>query len=107
MIFFKRMFSTKISLVIFLKGLYLDNKIEYEYFTLNVLNLGISPQKLLDIVLNHYLAIGSKVINKNFVKGIVVSKTKGIALDILSKDENFIKTSRLLLDSIGNASPIT
>jgi len=95
-----------------LKGSYLDNKIGYECFTPNVLNLGISPQRLLEIVSKRFIDIGGIIIDESFVKGVVVSEQKGVALDIQpqkgEKDqEKVIKTSRLLLDCMGNASPIT
>merc|ERR1712194_386567 len=91
-----------------LKGSYLDNKIGYECFTPNVLNLGISPQRLLEIVSKRFIDIGGIIIDESFVKGVVVSEQKGVALDIQpQKGEKVIKTSRLLLDCMGNASPIT
>jgi len=92
-----------------LKGSYLDNKIGYECFTPNVLNLGISPTKLLEIVSKRFTEIGGIIIDESFVKGVIVSEQKGVALDIKPKneEENLIKTSRLLLDCMGNASPIT
>ena len=76
------------------------------------MNLGISPQRLLEIVSKRFIEIGGIIIDESFVKGVVVSEQKGVALDIQpqkgEKDqEKVIKTSRLLLDCMGNASPIT
>lgn len=90
------------------KGGYFDNGIGYECFTPNVLNLGISPALLLEKVKQKFTSLGGVVYESTPLRGVVVSDTTGAALDISNDDDgDRCITSRLVLDCMGNASPIT
>lgn len=89
-----------------LEGGYFENgEIGYECFTPGVLNLGVSPKILLERVSERFAALGGTVLEKTRLEGICVSETVGTALDIGEDSE--ILTSRLVLDCMGNASPIS
>lgn len=84
-------------------GGYFENNIGYECFTPNVLNLGVSPSLLLKQVSARFESLGGKIIQETPIKGICVSESEGAALD-LGDD---VVTSRLVLDCMGNGSPIS
>lgn len=88
-----------------LEGGYFENDVGYECFTPSVLNLGVSPQILLERVMKRFRDIGGTVLDETRLQGICVSETVGGALDI-GEDSNVL-TSRLVLDCMGNASPIS
>jgi len=88
-----------------LEGGYFDNGVGYECFTPNVLNLGISPSVLIENVSERFKAAGGVVFEGTPLKGIVISETLGAALDV-GEDLDPV-TSRLVLDCMGNASPIS
>ncbi|KAL7449105.1 hypothetical protein ACHAWC_001198, partial [Mediolabrus comicus] len=88
-----------------LEGGYFDNGVGYECFTPNVLNLGISPSVLIENVSERFKATGGVVFEGTPLKGIVISETLGAALDV-GEDLDPV-TSRLVLDCMGNASPIS
>lgn len=85
-------------------GSYQENGIGYELFTENVLNLGVSPSILLERVKEKFLSLGGVVKEQTPIKGVCISETIGAALDCVSGD---IITSKLVLDCMGNASPIS
>lgn len=88
-----------------LEGGYFDNEIGYECMTPGVLNLGVAPAELLARVSKRFLAIGGTIKEQTRLEGVCVSEGIGSAID-LGKDNEPI-TSRLVLDCMGNASPIS
>jgi len=86
-------------------GGYFSNDIGYECFTPNVLNLGVSPKLLLEKVLTRFQNLGGDVKEGYFLKEVLVSESKGIAVS--NTNGNDIITARLLLDCMGNRSPIS
>jgi len=96
-------------------GGYAENNIGYECFVLNVLNLGVSPFMLLDIVAKRFQSSGGVLKEFTSLKGVVVSESVGVALDVENskkgKGDTVMTTepitTRLLLDCMGNASPIS
>lgn len=88
-----------------LEGGYFENDVGYECFTPDVLNLGVAPQILLERTTQRFRALGGTVLEKTRLQGICVSETVGTALDI--GDEAEVLTSRLVLDCMGNGSPIS
>lgn len=94
-------------------GGYADNGIGYECFAPNVLNLGVSPVILLDTVAQRFRSSGGVLKEFTSLKGVVISESVGVALDVVSskKGDDTVApepiTSRLVLDCMGNASPIS
>ena len=88
-----------------LEGGYFENGVGYECFTPNVLNLGISPSILIENVSQRFKAAGGTIYEGTPLKGIVVSETLGAALDVGDSSDPI--TSRLVLDCMGNGSPIS
>ena len=89
-----------------LKGGYFENgELGYECYTPDVLNLGVAPALLLERVSQRFLAIGGVIKDQTRLSGVCVSELVGTALD-LGEDEEPI-TARLVLDCMGNASPIS
>ena len=99
------LFCHVLSIVTPLKGSYFENGVGYECFTPDVLNLGISPAILIENVAQRFKSNGGTVLEVSPLKGIVISESIGAALD-LGDDKDPI-TSRLVLDCMGNASPIS
>eukprot|EP00980_Cylindrotheca_fusiformis_P029466 scaffold23479_cov143-Cylindrotheca_fusiformis.AAC.16 len=88
-----------------LEGGYFENDVGFECFTPDVLNLGVAPRILLEKTTQRFRALGGTILEKTRLQGICVSETVGTALDI--GDEKDVLTSRLVLDCMGNASPIS
>ena len=89
-------------------GGYFENGVEYECFAPNVLNLGVSPSMLLEIVSNRFRSAGGTVREFTRLNGVVVSESIGAALDVSVKEGEIEPiTARLVLDCMGNASPIS
>lgn len=88
-----------------LKGGYFDNDIGYECMTPDVLNLGVAPAELLERVSKRFVEIGGKIKEQTRLQGVCVSESMGSAIDL--GDENEPITARLVLDCMGNASPIS
>jgi hypothetical protein len=88
-----------------LSGGYFDNEIGYECITPGVLNLGVSPSVLLEIVSKRFKEKGGVIKEQSRLQGICVSELVGSAIDL--GDDNEPITSRLVLDCMGNASPIS
>lgn len=86
-------------------GGYFSNGIGYECFIPDVLNLGVSPTILIELAADRFEYLGGKIIQQAPVKGICVSESDGVALDLGSKQ--MVVTSRIVLDCMGNASPIS
>jgi flavin-dependent dehydrogenase len=88
-----------------LKGGYFENGVGFECLTPDVLNLGVAPARLLERVSERFLAIGGVIKEKTRLSGVCVSELVGSAID-LGEDQEPI-TTRLVLDCMGNASPIS
>jgi flavin-dependent dehydrogenase len=88
-----------------LKGGYFDNGVGYECETPDVLNLGVAPAVLLERVAKRFQENGGTVIEQTRLQGVVISERMGGALDLGENQEPI--TSRLVLDCMGNASPIS
>ncbi len=89
-----------------LKGGYFENGIGYECFTPNVLNLGVSPTILLERVSKRFIELGGTIQEQTRLQGVVVSEALGAAVDLGDVHQEPI-TTRLVLDCMGNASPIS
>ena len=87
-----------------MKGGYFENEIGYECFTPSVLNLGVAPAVLIKNVARRFKENGGVILEKKTLKGVVVSESLGAAIDM---GDNEPITTRLVLDCMGNASPIT
>jgi hypothetical protein len=88
-----------------LEGSYFDNGVGYECETSSVLNLGISPSILIANVAERFKALGGTILEGSPLKGIVISESLGAALDMGDDAEPI--TTKLVLDCMGNASPIS
>jgi len=86
-------------------GSYFENGIGYECFTPDVLNLGVDPSILIEIVKKRFTRSGGVVKENTPVKGIVISEGYGAAVDV--GDRELPVTARLILDCMGNGSPIS
>jgi len=86
-------------------GSYFDNGIGYEVDIPDVMNLGIAPKILIEIVKRRFLGNGGVVKELAPINGIVVSEKLGAALDLGANTEPI--TTRLVLDCMGSASPIS
>ena len=73
--------------------------------TPDVLNLGVAPKILIENVKQRFLKEGGVVMESTPIKGIAVSSTLGAALDL--GESATPVTARLVLDCMGNASPIS
>jgi len=87
-------------------GSYQENGIGYELFTEDVLNLGVAPAVLLERVKQRFLKLGGVVKEETPIRGVCISETNGAAVDLVSSEEEPI-TASLVLDCMGNASPIS
>eukprot|EP01082_Thalassiosira_pseudonana_P013362 g12527.t1 g12527 contig6:2093323-2095461(+) len=88
-----------------LQGGYFENGIGYECEIPNVLNLGIAPAVLIQNVSKRFKEMGGTVLEGSPLKGIVISESLGAAIDMGDDKEPI--TSRLILDCMGNGSPIS
>eukprot|EP00567_Pseudictyota_dubia_P001344 CAMPEP_0197468524 /NCGR_PEP_ID=MMETSP1175-20131217/66126_1 /TAXON_ID=1003142 /ORGANISM="Triceratium dubium, Strain CCMP147" /LENGTH=351 /DNA_ID=CAMNT_0043004625 /DNA_START=26 /DNA_END=1078 /DNA_ORIENTATION=- len=87
------------------KGSYFENGIGYECFTPDVLNLGVAPGVLIKNVAKRFEELGGTIMEKTPLKGVVVSESLGAAIDLGEEQEPI--TSRLVLDCMGNGSPVS
>lgn len=88
-----------------LMGGYFENGIGYECYTDDVLNLGVSPSILLERASKKFLSLGGVIKQDTRLSGVVVSELVGAALDL--GDTNEPLTARLVIDCMGNGSPIS
>ena len=88
-----------------LEGGYFENNIGYECMTPDVLNLGVAPSMLLERVAKRFVAIGGTIKDQTPLKGVCVSEMVGSAVDLGDEIEPI--TARLVLDCMGNNSPIS
>ena len=88
-----------------LEGGYFENGVGYECFTPGVLNLGVSPSVLIKSVAERFRERGGTVLEGTPLKGICISDSIGAAIDMGDGDEPI--TAKLVLDCMGNASPIS
>lgn len=75
------------------------------HITSSVLNLGVAPAILLERVSKTFVKIGGVIKEQTRLQGVCVSESVGSAVDI-GEDKEPI-TARLVLDCMGNASPIS
>lgn len=88
-----------------LEGGYFENgETGYECLTPDVLNLGVTPALLLQRVSDRFRYIGGVIKEETRLSGVCVSELVGSAID-LGEEEPI--TARLVLDCMGNASPIS
>jgi hypothetical protein len=88
-----------------LGGGYLENDIGYECATPGVLNLGVAPATLLERVSQKFTSVGGTILERTPLRGVCVSESIGSALDLGGSLPPL--TARLVLDCMGNASPIS
>mmetsp|Transcript_26304 Transcript_26304/g.52866 ORF Transcript_26304/g.52866 Transcript_26304/m.52866 type:complete len:665 (-) Transcript_26304:1798-3792(-) len=88
-----------------LQGSYFENGVGYECFTPDVLNLGISPAVLIENVSKRFKSLGGTVAEGSPLRGVAISESIGAAIDMGETEEPI--TTRLVLDCMGNASPIS
>jgi hypothetical protein len=88
-----------------LEGGYFENDVGFECLTPGVLNLGVAPALLLERVSKRFVENGGVIKEQTRLQGVCVSELVGSAID-LGKDDEPI-TTRLVLDCMGNASPIS
>jgi hypothetical protein len=86
-------------------GGYFENGIGFECDTPDVLNLGVSPKVLVEKVKQHFLKEGGVISELTRIKCISVSSSLGAAVDVGETADPI--TARLVLDCMGNASPIS
>ena len=88
-----------------LEGTYFENNIGFEVTTPDVLNLGIDPSILIENVKNRFLEHGGVIKEQQPIKQVVVSEVVGAAVDLGEEIDPI--TAKLVLDCMGNASPIS
>ena len=89
-----------------LEGGYFENEeTGYECLTPNVLNLGVTPSLLLQRVSDRFKQIGGVIKEETRLSGVCVSELVGSAIDLGEEKEPI--TAKLVLDCMGNASPIS
>jgi len=89
-----------------LEGGYFENEeTGYECLTPDVLNLGVTPSLLIERVSDRFRSIGGVIKEETRLSGICVSELVGSAVDLGEEKEPI--TARLVLDCMGNASPIS
>lgn len=74
-----------------------------EVWTRDVLNLGVRPDKMIDIVAARFREAGGTVLDETAASGVTVH-SDGVAIYAPARDAPI--TTRLLVDSMGHASPI-
>lgn len=88
-----------------LEGGYMDNKVGFECFTEDVLNLGVAPTILLERAAKTFVENGGVIKDRTRMSGVAISESIGAAVDI--GEENEPITARLVIDCMGNGSPIS
>ena len=88
-----------------LAGGYFENGIGFECETLGVLNLGVTPAILIERVKDTFIKNGGTIVEGTRLGGVCVSESVGAALDL--GEEKDPVTARLVVDCMGNASPIS
>jgi len=86
-------------------GGYFENGVGYECETEGVLNLGVAPTVLLERVSERFQKLGGVIKEETRLQGVVVSELLGTAVDLGNEEEPI--TARLVLDCMGNQSPIS
>ncbi|KAL5571241.1 hypothetical protein UlMin_020838 [Ulmus minor] len=67
----------------------------------NILNLGISPAKLIEIVKNRFISLGGIIFEGNSLSSVCIYEDTAVA-----QLEEKILSSRLIIDAMGNFSPV-
>ncbi|GMH43080.1 hypothetical protein BSKO_11002 [Bryopsis sp. KO-2023] len=76
-----------------------------DMWTSDVLNLGISPERLIKKCVAQFVKAGGVVFERTSVGSVSIHEN-GVALDMASANESVRLTTRILLDCMGNFSPI-
>ena len=84
---------------------YFENNIGFECETDNVLNLGVAPSTLIEKVSANFIQMGGVIRDETRLQGVAISDSIGAAVDL--GDDTQPITSRLVLDCMGNGSPIS
>lgn len=71
----------------------------------NVLNLGVDPVALLEMLKTKFLAAGGRLLEQTGFKGAIV-QSNGVQVQLEGQDGPVSLTTRLLLDAMGHFSPI-
>lgn len=89
-----------------LEGGYFDNEeTGYECLTPDVLNLGVTPSILIQRVADRFKEAGGVIKEETRLSGVCVSDLVGSAIDLGDREDPI--TAKLVLDCMGNASPIS
>mmetsp|Transcript_11928 Transcript_11928/g.30265 ORF Transcript_11928/g.30265 Transcript_11928/m.30265 type:complete len:790 (+) Transcript_11928:76-2445(+) len=89
-----------------LEGGYFENgETGYECLTPDVLNLGVTPSLLIERVSKRFKMIGGTIKEETRLSGVCVSELVGSAIDLGEEAEPI--TAKLVLDCMGNASPVS
>jgi flavin-dependent dehydrogenase len=86
-------------------GGYFENGVGYECITKDVLNLGVSPATLIERAGKRFRELGGTLRETTPLKGVCTSEALGAAVDL--GDDNEPMTASLVLDCMGNGSPIS
>lgn len=77
----------------------------FELLTRDILNVGVNPRMLINLLKSKYLNLGGFVY-ENVVLTHVNTYRDAAVINILKEDDNMALSCRLLIDAMGNASPI-
>jgi len=86
-------------------GSYFENGIGYECETADVLNLGVAPGILIENVKRRFIDAGGAIRESTAIQAIAISDMLGAVVDLGEGNESI--TARLVVDCMGNASPIS
>jgi lycopene cyclase CruP len=78
----------------------------FEFFTQDILHLGVSPSVLLERAKQRFLAAGGVVRDNTPIEGVRIHPN-GAAVDVAAAGDAGAITARLLIDCMGNQSPIS
>lgn len=78
----------------------------FEFYTKDILHLGVSPGTLLERAKQRFLAAGGVVRDNTSIEGVRIAPN-GAAVDVAGLDEAAAITGRLVIDCMGNQSPIS
>lgn len=78
----------------------------FEFFTKDILHLGVSPGVLLEKAKQRFLAAGGAVRDNTPIEGVRIHPN-GAAVDVSGAGAEGAITARLLIDCMGNQSPIS
>jgi len=88
-----------------LEGGYKENGVGFELLSDDAVNLGVSPSKLIQIVNMRFQERGGIIFENQPIRGVAISDSTGTAIDLGPSLQPI--TARLVIDCLGNVSPIT